>query len=61
MLTLYNFKEATKQMQLGSLHTLFRNIAKQAGIMPTYWSVSGNGQCNDRSLEISLGSKEEQK
>jgi hypothetical protein len=61
MLTLYNFKEATKQMQLCSLHTSFRNIAKQAGTMPTYWSVSGNDQSNDRGLEISLGSTEEQK
>ena len=48
-------------MQLCSLHTSFRNIAKQAGIMPTYWAVSGNDQSNDRGLEISLGSKEDQK
>lgn len=48
-------------MQLCSLHTSFRNIAKQAGTMPTYWSVSGNDQSNDRGLEIIQGSKEGQK
>lgn len=44
-------------MKTSSLHSYFRSIAKQAGVMPTYWSCEQNSLSNDRTPEISPGSE----
>lgn len=36
-------------MQLVTLHEQFRTIAKQGGVMPSYWSaIETSLSCNDR-------------
>lgn len=45
-------------MNYSSIHGQFRSCAKQAGCMPTYWSMSNISLDNDRTTELTAGSSE---